>query len=97
MSMTGFEHHPKTMYLAGDMPFYVLNAYHGVGLQLMNDDIGLFTHQRLAVQYANKQRLFGGTLSIGIQVGMLSEKFKGSELDLETPNDPAFTTTDADG
>ena len=97
MSMTGFEHHPKTMYLAGDMPFYVLNAYHGVGLQLMNDDIGLFTHQRMAVQYANKQRLFGGTLSIGIQVGMLSEKFRGSELDLETSGDPAFTTTDATG
>lgn len=97
MSMTGFEHNPKTMYLAGDMPFFLLNAYHGVGLQLMNDDIGLFTHQRLAVQYAYKQKLLGGTLSIGLQVGMLSEKFKGSELDLEVPDDPAFTQTDATG
>lgn len=97
MSMTGFEHNPKTMYLAGDMPFFLLNAYHGVGLQLMNDDIGLFTHQRLAMQYAYKQKLLGGTLSIGLQVGMLSEKFKGSELDLEVPDDPAFTQTDATG
>ena len=97
MSMTGFEHNPKTMYLAGDMPFFLLNAYHGVGLQLMNDDIGLFTHQRLAVQYAYKQKLLVGTLSIGLQVGMLSEKFKGSGLDLEVPDDPAFTQTDATG
>jgi len=97
MSMTGFEHNPKTMYLAGDMPFFLLNAYHGVGLQLMNDDIGLFTHQRLAVQYAYKLKLLGGTLSIGLQVGMLSEKFKGSGLDLEVPDDPAFTQTDATG
>jgi len=97
MSMTGFEHNPKTMYLAGDMPFFLLNAYHGVGFQLMNDDIGLFTHQRLAVQYAYKLKLLGGTLSIGLQVGMLSEKFKGSGLDLEVPDDPAFTQTDATG
>ena len=97
MSMTGFEHNPKTMYLAGDMPFFLQDAYHGVGLQLMNDDIGLFTHQRLAVQYAYKLKLLGGTLSIGLQVGMLSEKFKGSELDLEVPDDPAFTQTDATG
>ncbi len=97
MSMTGFENNPKTIYLAGDMPFHVLNAYHGVGLQLMNDDIGLFTHQRLAVQYAYKQPLFGGVLSIGVQVGMLSEKFSGSKVDLEESDDDAFTKTDATG
>jgi type IX secretion system PorP/SprF family membrane protein len=97
MSMVGFEHNPKTMYLAGDMPFYLLNKYHGVGLQLMNDDIGLFTHQRLAVQYAYKQRLFGGTLSVGIQVGMLSEKFKGSQVDLDETDDDAFSTSDVSG
>ncbi len=97
MSMTGFEHNPKTMYLAGDMPFFALNTYHGVGLQLLNDDIGLFSHQRLSAQYAYKRRLFGGTISVGIQVGLLSEKFKGSELDLREENDPAFTTTDVNG
>ena len=97
MSMVGFENNPKTMLLAGDMPVRLMSSYHGVGLQLMNDDIGLFTHQRLAVQYANKQRLFGGTLSIGIQVGMLSEKFKGSQLDLDDTTDPAFSTTDVTG
>lgn len=97
MSLTGFEHNPKTMYAAADMPLYLLNSYHGVGVQLMNDDIGLFTHQRLALQYAYKQRLFGGTLSIGVQVGMLSEKFKGSEVDLENTDDPAFSKTDDTG
>ena len=97
MSLTGFEHNPKTMYAAADMPFFVMNSYHGVGIQLMNDDIGLFTHQRLAVQYAYKQRLFGGTLSVGVQVGMLSEKFKGSEVDLDNTDDPAFSKTDDTG
>ena len=96
MSMAGFENNPKTMYVAGDMPFYFINGYHGVGLQLMSDDIGLFKHQRLTAQYAYKLSLLGGTLSIGVQAGMLSEKFKGSELDLRE-DDPALEKTDVTG
>ena len=97
MTLTGFENNPRTMYIAGDMPFMLMNKMHGVGLQLMNDQIGLFNHQRLVVQYAYKQPLFGGKLSVGVQVGLLSEKFKGSQLDLEDPNDDAFTKTDDNG
>lgn len=97
MSMVGFEHNPRTMYVAADMPFFLLNAYHGAGIQIMNDDIGLFSHQRLVLQYAYKRNLLGGVISAGIQLGILSEKFKGSELDVEQPGDPALTTTDANG
>lgn len=98
MSFAGYEHNPKTMYLAADMPLRLLGAYHGVGLQLMNDEIGLFTHKRILLQYAYKHRLFGGTLSIGIQGGMLSEGFKGSEIELESETaDPVFSTTDVNG
>lgn len=96
MSMAGFENNPKTMYVAGDMPFYFINGYHGVGLQLMSDDIGLFKHQHLTAQYAYKLSLLGGTLSIGLQASMLSEKFKGSELDLRE-DDPALEKTDVTG
>ena len=96
MTMVGFEHNPRTMYIGGDMPVRLLNQTHGVGLQLFNDEIGLFTHQRLAVQYAYKHKLLGGTVSVGIQVGMQSEKFKGSQLDLRE-DDPNLTTTDATG
>lgn len=96
MSMAGFENNPKTMYVAGDMPFYFMNGYHSVGLQLMSDDIGLFKHQHLTAQYAYKLSLLGGTLSIGLQASMLSEKFKGSELDLRE-DDPALEKTDVTG
>ncbi len=97
MSFVGYEHNPRTMYIAADMPLRFLGAYHGVGIQLMNDEIGLFTHKRVLLQYAFKQRLFGGTLSIGVQGGLLSEGFKGSEIDVEQPDDPVFTQTDANG
>ncbi len=97
MTLTGFEHNPRTMYIGADMPLFFLNNFHGVGLQLMNDQIGLFTHQKLALQYAYKHNLLGGTISVGIQLGMLSEKFKGSGLDLEQSSDPAFGQGDETG
>ena len=97
LDMAGFEHNPQTMYAAADMPFYFFNAYHGAGLQFMNDKIGLFTHQKLALQYAYKHRLFGGTVAIGVQAGLLNESFNGSGLDLGESNDPAFTASELNG
>lgn len=97
MSLTGFENSPKTMYAGGDVPFYFLNSYHGVGAMLLSDDIGLFTHKNFALQYAFRRRLLGGMMSVGVKLGMLSEGFKGSEVDTETPDDPAFPTADVTG
>lgn len=95
MSFVGFENHPRTMYAAADMPFYFLKAYHGGGVQLVNDQIGLFTHQRLSAQYALRLKLFGGKFAIGAQAGMLSETFDGTKLNLAEANDPAFINTQA--
>lgn len=97
MSLTGFKRNPKTMYFSGDLPFYFLGSYHGVGGQFMSDQLGLFSHNRFTVQYANKQKLFGGTLSIGLQATMISENFNGGELNLEQGSDPAFATSELTG
>ena len=97
MSFVGFENNPKTMYFSGDMPFTLGNSVNGVGVQLMSDQIGLFTHQRLSAQFAHKKKMFGGTLSIGVQAGLLTEKLDGSELDLDQTGDPAFNTSEVNG
>lgn len=97
MDLAGFKRNPQTMYAGADMPLYFLKSYHGVGVQFMNDKLGLFTHQRLALQYALKLKLFGGTLSTGVSVGLLSESFDGSKIDLEDSNDPAFSSSKLDG
>lgn len=97
LDFAGFEHNPRTMYVGADMPLYFMKAYHGVGLQLVNDQIGLFTHQRLGVQYAYKRNLFGGTLSVGLQAGVISETFDGSKADPEEGNDPAIPTSEVTG
>ncbi len=97
MTLAGFEHSPKTMYAGADLPFYFLRSYHGVGVQFVNDQIGLFTHKRFALQYAFRRRLLGGMLAAGLQLGMLSESFDGGKVDLETPDDPAFPSSEATG
>lgn len=97
MQLVGFENNPKTMYAAADMPFYALGSYHGVGIQFMNDAIGLFTHKRFALQYAYQPRLWGGKLSVGLLAAMLSETFDGSKLDVITTGDKALPTSSVNG
>ena len=97
MTLTGFEHSPRTMYIGADLPFYFLGSYHGAGIQLLNDDIGLFSHKRITAQYAFKRRLLGGVLSIGVQGGLLNEKFDGGGVDTDQADDPAFTKSDITG
>lgn len=97
MSLVGFTHNPKTIYAGADMPLNLLGANHGVGLQLLNDQIGLFRHQKLALQYAYKHKLLGGVISAGIQAGILSENFDGSKLDAIDPNDPALSSSEVTG
>ncbi len=97
LDFAGFDNSPRTMTIAADMPLYMFKHYHGVGLQLINDKLGLFEHQRFAAQYAFKLKLMGGLLSIGVQGGLLSEKFNGSKADTEEGNDPAIPTSDVNG
>lgn len=97
MDMAGYTHNPQTMYAAADLPFYFAKLYHGAGLQFMNDKIGLFTHQRLTAQYAFKLPLFHGQISAGVNVGLLSESFDGTKLDVEDSSDPALASSQVDG
>ena len=95
--MAGFKNNPQTAYAGADAAFQFLNTRNGAGVQLLNDKIGLFTHKRLALQYAYKQRLFGGGISIGAQIGMLSENFDGSRLEVDDKSDPALAFSEVNG
>lgn len=97
MQMVGYENNPKTMYFAGDVPIKTSAGTHGFGIILLNDKLGLFSHQRLEGQYAYQKKLGSGTLGLGVQAGLLSEKFSSSGLDLEDEQDDAFSKSDVDG
>ena len=97
MDLAGFKRNPQTMYAGADIPFYFAKAFHGAGIQFMNDKLGLFTHQRLALQYAFRMKLFGGQLAAGVSAGLLSESFDGTKVDLDDSSDPAFSSSKLDG
>ena len=85
------------MTLAADMPFNFANVFHGAGVQLLNDKLGVFRHQKMGAQYAYKPQLLGGTLSLGVQVSLLMESLDGTQLDAGQGNDPALPTTQVTG
>ena len=97
LDFAGYKNNPRVMYVGASMPLYFMRQYHGVGVSILNDQIGLFTHQRIAGQYAFRKSLFGGMLAAGVQLGMLLEKFNGSKLDPEDANDPAFARAEVNG
>lgn len=76
----GIEGAPKSFFLNADMPLKIGKTDHGVGLVVFVDGIGLFQNTHLNFQYAYKQKLFGGTLSVGMQFGFLNQSFDGEKV-----------------
>lgn len=97
MSLVGFENNPRTLYAGADMPFRFIGAIHGVGASFMKDDIGLFSHKKFAIQYAYQHKLLGGKIAVGINLGLLSEAFDGSGVDVEESDDPALPSSEVTG
>lgn len=75
---------PQTYFVTGDMPFKFLKQNHGVGLVVTSETEGLYSHLILGAQYAFKIKLWKGVLSLGIQLGMLDERFDGTQVSIPT-------------
>jgi type IX secretion system PorP/SprF family membrane protein len=73
---------PKPFFVTADMPFQLGDVNIGAGFTLYTESIGLFQNSHLSVQGAYKQKLFGGTLSLGVQAGIASVSFDGSKVHL---------------
>ncbi|MBR1935467.1 MAG: type IX secretion system membrane protein PorP/SprF [Muribaculaceae bacterium] len=89
----GIKHAPLSFHVLGDMPFKVLNKRVGVGVSLQQESIGLYRTLNAGAQGSFKFKLLGGTLSAGIQLGMINQTFKATEKVIPE-NDDAHTSTD---
>ncbi|MDH6358402.1 type IX secretion system membrane protein PorP/SprF [Parabacteroides sp. PF5-9] len=78
---------PKSFFVTGDMPLKIGNTNNGVGLVLFSESIGLFQNTHVAGQFAHKLKLFGGTLSIGIQAGIANVSFDGTKVFIPEGNE----------
>lgn len=76
----GIEGAPKSFFIHADMPFKLGKTNHGVGLLIFTEGIGLFQNTHVNLQYAYKQKLLGGTLSAGLQFGLVNQSFNGEKV-----------------
>lgn len=99
----GIENAPQSFMLAADMPFKLFNQRFGVGLVLQHETMGLYKNMVLGAQLGYKFKLLKGEFTAGVQLGLLNETFKGTEVfipdndDYHESTDDAIPTTDVVG
>ena len=103
LQWVGIPKAPVNFLAMGDMPFKFIGKRFATGLVISQESMGLYKSVNAAAQIAFKRRILKGELTIGAQVGVLNETFKGSEVVLPTGdtyhqgNDDAIPTTDIAG
>lgn len=103
LQWVGIDHAPKTFLGTADMPLTLFGKKFGVGAVVSQETYGLYSTLQAGAQAAFKFRKFGGTWSVGLQLGMYDQGFKGSEVilpdddDFHQGNDDGLPTTDVHG
>lgn len=103
MQWTGIPNAPVTFLALGEMPLKLGSKRIGVGLVLQQESMGLYKNMTLGAQGSYKLKLWKGELSIGFQLGLFDESFKGSEVILpdgdnfHESTDDGIPTTDVHG
>lgn len=103
MQWVGIDNAPRSFLAAADMPIKIGKKRIGVGVNMSQESLGLFSNMLVNAQGSYKMKFLKGVLSIGIQAGYYNTKFKGSEVyipegdDFHQPVDEAIPTRDVTG
>ena len=85
------------------MPLKIGKKRVGLGVMFQQESAGLYTNITADIQLGYKLNLFKGVLTGAVNIGLLNEKFKGSEVfipdddDYHQSTDEAIPTTDVGG
>lgn len=93
----GYDDAGMTIYAGADCAFRLGKTRHGVGASFQNDNIGLFSHQKVTVQYAYQFQFGKHRLSIGGAGDLLQEKIDLAKADVEDGGDPVFSGGEVNG
>lgn len=103
LQWVGIKHAPMSFMALGDMPFKFMGRRWGTGVSLQQQSEGLYRSLHAGAQLAWKQKMLGGELGVGVQVGIINATFKGSEIvipegdDAHESNDDAIPQSDVTG
>jgi len=85
---------PMSTWFSFSSPFVIGKTNHGAGVRFLNDRYGLFTTQSFYVQYAYRQKLGKGYLSVGVDLGFINVGFKGDSVNLSKMGDEYHDAND---
>lgn len=83
MQFIGIKNAPMTTYFTFSSPFVIGKTKHAAGIRFLNDKFGLFSNQSFHVQYAYRQRLGKGYLSVGADLGFANISFDKDSVNLQ--------------
>lgn len=92
LQWVGVKHAPITLLAMGDMPFKFLEKRWGTGVVLQQESMGLYRSTNVYAQLAHKRKMLKGMLSLGVQVGLVNQTFKGTDRFI--PEDKAHDSND---
>ena len=87
MQWVGIDNAPRTFIATADMPLRLGKQRIGLGVIVDQESAGLYKSLNLGAQLAYKLRKLGGEFTIGLQLGMYDQAFKGSEVYLPDGDD----------
>ena len=71
---------PKTTVFGADANLNILGWDSGLGLSIMNDEIGEWTNLYMSAVYSRRWQTDFGKLGVGLSLGMINQSLKGSGL-----------------
>lgn len=92
LQWVGIDNAPVSFLATGDMPFKLFNKRFGTGLVLQQESVGLYRTLNMDAQLGyrisfKKGFLKGSNLTVGLQLGFISQTFKGSDVYLPDNDD----------
>ncbi|MEA2043602.1 MAG: type IX secretion system membrane protein PorP/SprF [Bacteroidota bacterium] len=84
----GFEGAPNTTVASVTGAFNIFNIPSGVGISILDDRIGNLQNFQIKLSYAYRKRVGAGTLSFGMEAGLLNKNLDGQWDPPESPDDP---------
>lgn len=85
----GVDNAPSSFTGLADMPFKFMEKRFGTGVVIHQESAGLYNTLNVGAQLAfKKKNIFKGELSLGLQIGMFNETFRGTDVIL--PGDDEY-------
>jgi type IX secretion system PorP/SprF family membrane protein len=103
LQWVGIENAPKTFLATADMPIKLFGKKVGIGAVIRQESIGLYDGLAAGLQAGYKFKALKGELTFALQLGMVNEAFRGTEVyipdddDYHQSTDDGIPTTDLSG